>query len=200
MFLSQVTSDQKLHVWAVFDGHGEHGHHVSKLCRERLVNIWLEQDMNLPRAFRCMQTELDKSPVDVKCSGATAVMIVMRGTQLEVCATPTTDHSPSTHPPSTSISFHILSFLPFPVHHSPCCSASPSPSSYGGPELHLLTSENSRCSRTRPSLQVANCGDSRSVLGRMHNGKVLAVLLTHDHKPDRPDEKRRVIQVHMPTF
>jgi serine/threonine protein phosphatase PrpC len=40
---------------------------------------------------------------------------------------------------------------------------------------------------------VGNLGDSRAVLGRKHAGAVAAVALTSDHKPDRPDERRRVL-------
>mmetsp|Transcript_4345 Transcript_4345/g.5729 ORF Transcript_4345/g.5729 Transcript_4345/m.5729 type:complete len:526 (-) Transcript_4345:357-1934(-) len=42
-------------------------------------------------------------------------------------------------------------------------------------------------------LEVGNCGDSRAVLGRRKSGQVTAVGLTVDHKPDRPDERRRVL-------
>jgi serine/threonine protein phosphatase PrpC len=42
-------------------------------------------------------------------------------------------------------------------------------------------------------LEVGNCGDSRAVLGRRKSGQVTAVGLTIDHKPDRPDERRRVL-------
>lgn len=119
-----VQGDAHKHTWCVFDGHGEHGHHVSKLCRERLALLWIEQEWSMPRSFRLMQAELDKCNIDVRCSGATAVMVAMTGNQLE----------------------------------------------------------------------IGNCGDSRAVLGRKQNGAVVAVLLTSDHKPDRPDERRRVLQ------
>lgn len=43
-------------------------------------------------------------------------------------------------------------------------------------------------------LFVANVGDSRAVLGRVNdNGLIRAVDLSHDQKPDRPDEKARII-------
>jgi len=44
-----------LHVWSVFDGHGQDGHHVSKYCREKFVNIWLDHDQHMPKAFKTMQ-------------------------------------------------------------------------------------------------------------------------------------------------
>ena len=74
----------------VFDGHGEHGHHVSKICRERLAQLWIEQEWSMPRSFRLMQAELDKCNVDVRCSGATGtcyppttVVVAATDTQFE---------------------------------------------------------------------------------------------------------------------
>lgn len=47
-------------------------------------------------------------------------------------------------------------------------------------------------------MQVANLGDSRCVLGRVQSSKagpagMVAVPLTRDHKPDRPDEHQRIL-------
>ncbi|CAM9918995.1 unnamed protein product, partial [Phaeothamnion confervicola] len=43
-------------------------------------------------------------------------------------------------------------------------------------------------------LTVANLGDSRCVLGRAAaGGGIAAVPLTSDHKPDRPDERSRIV-------
>ena len=43
-------------------------------------------------------------------------------------------------------------------------------------------------------LAVSNCGDSRAVLGRRApNGSYVAVALSHDHKPDRPEERKRIL-------
>jgi len=44
-----------LHVWSVFDGHGQDGHHVSKFCREKFVPMWLNHDQHMPKAFKTMQ-------------------------------------------------------------------------------------------------------------------------------------------------
>jgi len=123
MLFEDVKGQRGLHSWAVFDGHGGDGHHVSKMCRERMPSLWLEVDQSMPRAFKQIQAELDKAPFDVRCAGATAVMVVLRNGVLE----------------------------------------------------------------------VGNCGDSRAVLGRKHQGQIGAVSLTSDHKPDRPDERRRVL-------
>ena len=62
------------YTWGVFDGHIEHGHHVSRIIRERLGQIWLDQGQHLGTAFKSMQLELDKSTVDVRCSGATTMV------------------------------------------------------------------------------------------------------------------------------
>ena len=42
-------------------------------------------------------------------------------------------------------------------------------------------------------LVVANIGDSRIILGRQEGGKLKAVPVSDDHKPDREDEKKRII-------
>ena len=104
VLMEDVAGNSALHVWGVFDGHGGDGHHVSKMVRERLGQVWLDNDQNMPRAFKQMQAELDKAPFDTRCAGATVVMVAMRNGNLE----------------------------------------------------------------------VGNCGDSRAVLGRKHNGQVLS--------------------------
>ena len=44
------------------------------------------------------------------------------------------------------------------------------------------------------SLTLAHAGDSRAVMGkRTAVGGYSAVVLTQDHKPDRPDEKKRIL-------
>lgn len=43
-------------------------------------------------------------------------------------------------------------------------------------------------------LTVGNLGDSKAVLGRRVNGVTLPHPLTNDHKPDRPDERQRILQ------
>lgn len=42
------------------------------------------------------------------------------------------------------------------------------------------------------TLHIANIGDSRAVLARHQYGKMVAMPLTVDHKPDSPDEKHRI--------
>eukprot|EP00475_Leptophrys_vorax_P013448 TRINITY_DN19854_c1_g1_i1.p1 TRINITY_DN19854_c1_g1~~TRINITY_DN19854_c1_g1_i1.p1 ORF type:complete len:396 (+),score=107.00 TRINITY_DN19854_c1_g1_i1:146-1333(+) len=44
------------------------------------------------------------------------------------------------------------------------------------------------------TLFCANCGDSRAVLGSFsQDGSLIAVPLSDDHKPERPDESRRIL-------
>lgn len=44
------------------------------------------------------------------------------------------------------------------------------------------------------TLSVANIGDSRCILGRKEgSGPLTAVPVSDDHKPDRPDEQRRIV-------
>ena len=38
-----------------------------------------------------------------------------------------------------------------------------------------------------------NIGDSRVIIGREENGQMVAEEFTHDHKPDSPAEKERII-------
>lgn len=43
-------------------------------------------------------------------------------------------------------------------------------------------------------LNVYNCGDSRAVLGRRNpNGSISAHALSSDHKPDKPEERKRIL-------
>ena len=43
-------------------------------------------------------------------------------------------------------------------------------------------------------LACSNCGDSRAVLGRRaSNGSFIAIPLSNDHKPDKPEERKRIL-------
>lgn len=46
------------------------------------------------------------------------------------------------------------------------------------------------------TLTVANIGDSRVILGKTNKagGPLIAESITDDHKPDRPDEKARIVK------
>merc|ERR1711981_1427065 len=43
-------------------------------------------------------------------------------------------------------------------------------------------------------ITTANIGDSRITLGTMEGSTLTAKPLSDDHKPDRPDEKARILQ------
>merc|ERR1711933_139800 len=42
-------------------------------------------------------------------------------------------------------------------------------------------------------LTGVNIGDSRVILGKEKDGRLIAVEVTHDHKPDSPKEKERIL-------
>ena len=42
-------------------------------------------------------------------------------------------------------------------------------------------------------LVIANVGDSRCVMAKRQEGKLVAVQLTRDHSPDDPEEKKRIV-------
>jgi serine/threonine protein phosphatase PrpC len=44
-----------------------------------------------------------------------------------------------------------------------------------------------------PNIYCCNVGDSRAVIGRVSGDKLRALPLSSDHKPDREDERRRII-------
>jgi len=111
-------------MFGVLDGHGQQGHLVSQRCRERIPQLFRETGNNLSQTCLRMQAELEKTGIDIKCSGATCVICVKQG-------------------------------------------------------------------RT---LMVGNLGDSKCVLGRRTNGIIIPQPLTTDHKPDRPDERQRILQ------
>lgn len=50
------------------------------------------------------------------------------------------------------------------------------------------------CFSPTGKISVYNCGDSRCVLGRRNpNGSIVAHPLSNDHKPDRPEERKRIL-------
>lgn len=49
-------------------------------------------------------------------------------------------------------------------------------------------------SNNNNKLTVYNCGDSRGVLGRRStNGTISAIAMSNDHKPDKPEERKRIL-------
>ena len=124
MFISEYFENKDLHFYCVLDGHGEHGHHVSRKCRESFLGHIKAANFDMKRSFAAMQNDLNTCEFDVRCSGATCVLVCFSGGRLS----------------------------------------------------------------------VSNCGDSRAVLGRRNqNGVIGAHALTNDHKPDKPEERKRIL-------
>lgn len=48
------------------------------------------------------------------------------------------------------------------------------------------------CILTKDRIICGNLGDSRAVLAKMVNGKLTAIELSEDHKPENAEEKRRI--------
>lgn len=119
-------SNKDISMYCVLDGHGENGHLVSRRCKEYLPIFLKNNNYDARKAFSAMQNDLLACDFDVRCSGATCVLILI----------------------------------------------------------------------INGKLIISNCGDSRAVLARRNqNGtSFLAHALTVDHKPDRADEKKRILQ------
>lgn len=126
-FVSESFYGRETRIFCVLDGHGEHGHLVSRRCREQFPHFIKNANMDMDNAFNVMQTDLNNSnDFDARCSGATCVMAVVHGNKIA----------------------------------------------------------------------VYNCGDSRCVLGRRNpNGSMYAMALSKDHKPDKPEERKRILNV-----
>jgi len=124
-FVTENFESRDIRIYCVLDGHGEHGHLVSRRCREMFPQFIKSARMDIDGAFNMMQNDLNSaSDMDVRCSGATCVMATLIGGKL----------------------------------------------------------------------LVYNCGDSRAVLGRRNpNGSVYAMAMSKDHKPDRADERKRIL-------
>jgi serine/threonine protein phosphatase PrpC len=123
-FVIENFDGRDVKLFCVLDGHGEHGHHVSRRCRESFPQFIRSSNLDMDHAFNMMQNDLNASDIDVKCSGATCVLACIVGGKLS----------------------------------------------------------------------VYNCGDSRAVLGRRNpNGSVTAHALSSDHKPDKPEERKRIL-------
>lgn len=125
-----VSVSSGYHVYCVLDGHGEVGHLVSRRCSDIFLHYLRSCNLEFKRAFLSVQAELQAATdMDVRCSGATCVMVLILNGKLVTC----------------------------------------------------------------------NCGDSRAVLGKRSsssapsNTPFVAVPLSNDHKPDRPEERKRII-------
>jgi serine/threonine protein phosphatase PrpC len=135
-FIIEHFDNRDIHMYCVLDGHGELGHLVSRRCRESFHQHIRACNMDIRRAFNVIQNELTSCDIDVRCSGATCVLVAI----------------------------------------------------YNG---------NERGHGNAPGgahLVAYNCGDSRAVLGRRNStGGFVAMALTNDHKPEKPEERKRIL-------
>jgi serine/threonine protein phosphatase PrpC len=125
-FVIENFDGRNINLYCVLDGHGEHGHHVSRRCREMLPQFIKTANQDMKRAFFLMQTDLlSTTGFDANCSGATCVLVSLQNRRLT----------------------------------------------------------------------IGNCGDSRAILctRNMTTGSLMAHPLSIDHKPDRPEERKRII-------
>lgn len=135
-------------VYCILDGHGEDGHLVAQLCKSALPQLIMTFPEDLRKAFSQMQGKLLSSR-EVKTS----------------------------FPPFFILcNFHNLNILQINVD----CS---------GATCVIVVVRNQE-------ITVAHCGDSRCILGRrstiVNGGNYHAIPLTTDHKPDLPEELRRI--------
>ncbi len=72
------------HIYAVFDGHGKHGHDVSNFCREQLMDILSLSGDYFPPTFEHLHEALLKSSIDVDSSGTTCTILVINKGIVEV--------------------------------------------------------------------------------------------------------------------
>ena len=81
-FVIDNVDGRDMHLYCVLDGHGEHGHHVSRRSREVLPQYLKSSNYDLKRAFLTMQNDLCACEYDVRCSGATCVLAILNGKHL----------------------------------------------------------------------------------------------------------------------
>ena len=81
-FVIDNVDGRDMHLYCVLDGHGEHGHHVSRRSREVLPQYLKASNYDLKRAFLSMQNDLCSCEYDVRCSGATCVLAILHGKHL----------------------------------------------------------------------------------------------------------------------
>lgn len=121
--------DRARAVYAIFDGHGKHGHHCSRFFQEHMAEALAAQGTvrtaaDLSAVLVRVDNKLKMSTVDCSFSGTTVT----------------------------------------------CCMA------------------------TDDVVVSAWLGDSRAILGRWADTEVTLAELSHDHKPEQPAERRRILK------
>mmetsp|Transcript_19909 Transcript_19909/g.35522 ORF Transcript_19909/g.35522 Transcript_19909/m.35522 type:complete len:367 (+) Transcript_19909:107-1207(+) len=132
-YLEQMkfANEDSKHLFGVFDGHGVNGHDVSQFLIDILPNaiagkknLDSEPEAAITKAFIEVNEKLDRSGIDVTCSGTTAVVCYIKGTSILTC----------------------------------------------------------------------NSGDSRAVIGQLEEGKLIALPLSIDQKPELESERKRIVK------
>ncbi len=72
------------HIFAVFDGHGTNGHHVSQFCRENLLEIIETSEFDIVSAFDKLHEALQNSSFSVETSGTTCTIVIIHEGAAEV--------------------------------------------------------------------------------------------------------------------
>ena len=83
-FVLHKIDGKELHMYCVLDGHGEHGHHVSRRARENLPQFVKSSGFDLKKSFLSMQNDLCSCEYDVRCSGATCVLALLSGKKIVI--------------------------------------------------------------------------------------------------------------------
>ncbi|KAL5701601.1 hypothetical protein ACHQM5_026921 [Ranunculus cassubicifolius] len=89
--ITQLQGNPNLHLFGVFDGHGQFGTECSNFVKDRLVEI-LTNDPTLSKdpveaynsAFSTVNSELHESEIDDSLSGTTAIVVLVNGDTLYV--------------------------------------------------------------------------------------------------------------------
>ncbi|KAF9607148.1 hypothetical protein IFM89_032370, partial [Coptis chinensis] len=87
--MTQLQGNPNLHLFGVFDGHGQFGTECSNFVKDRLVEI-LSNDPTLSKdpvkafnsAFEAVNSELHESEIDDSMSGTTAIAVLVNGNTL----------------------------------------------------------------------------------------------------------------------
>ena len=99
-FIMERFDNKDLHFYCVLDGHGEHGHHISRKAAQNFHTHIRSANFDMKKAFNIMQNDLNNCEYDARCSGATCVLAVLSTGRLSVLT-----HSLAlTHSPTHSYS------------------------------------------------------------------------------------------------
>ncbi|KAK3180566.1 hypothetical protein Dsin_032512 [Dipteronia sinensis] len=163
-----INRRQPVHFLAVYDGHG--GSHVSTLCKEKM-HVFIEEEL--------------KRVICTSKSESAAGGIRSRQERLKRKQIATVMEGEEEWRRAMVRSFQRMDEMALTT-----CACGNLGKGCVCPSLELALGGSTAVVAvlTAHHIIVANCGDSRAVLCR--GGR--AVPLSHDHKPDRPDELQRI--------